>query len=57
MIDGRKFYDQPINDSIKQHDEGRKVSTVYGNNYTTGCLSDYAYFNDNYKSIAVDLIK
>ena len=26
-IDGRNFYDQPINDSIKQYDEVRKVST------------------------------
>ena len=24
-IDGRKFYDQPINDSIKQYDEIRKI--------------------------------
>ena len=26
-IDGRNFYDQPINDSIKQYDELRKIST------------------------------
>ena len=26
-IDGRNFYDQPINDLIKQYDEVRKVST------------------------------
>ena len=29
----------------------------YGDNYTTGCLLDYAYFKDNYKLIAVDLSK
>ena len=29
-IDGRNFYDQPINDSIKQYDEIRKVSTGQG---------------------------
>ena len=29
-IDGRNFYDQPINDSIKQYDEVRKVSTGEG---------------------------
>ena len=28
--DGRNFYDQPINDSIKQYDEVRKVSTGEG---------------------------
>ena len=27
LIDGRNFYDQPINDLIKQYDEVRKVST------------------------------
>ena len=26
MIDGRNFYDQPINDLIKQYDEERHVS-------------------------------
>ena len=26
-IDGRNFYDEPINDSIKQYDEIRKIST------------------------------
>ena len=29
-IDGRNFYDQPINDLIKQCDEVRKVSTGQG---------------------------
>ena len=29
-IDGRNFYDQPINDSIKQYDEIRKISTEQG---------------------------
>ena len=57
LIDGRNFYDQPINDKIKLHDEIRKVSTGYGDDYTTGCLLDYAYFQDNYRLIAVDLSK
>ena len=37
-IDGRNFYDQPINNSIKQYDEVRKISTGQGDDYTTGCL-------------------
>ena len=57
LIDGRNFYDQPINDLIKQYHEIRKVSTVYGDDYTTGCLLDYAYFEDDYRLIAVDLSK
>ena len=33
------------------------MSTGYGDDYTTGCLLDYAYFKDNYRLIAVDLNK
>ena len=54
---GRNFYDQPINDLIKQYDEIRKLLTGYGDDYTTGCLLDYAYSKDNYKLIAADLSK
>ena len=43
-IDGKDFYDQPINHSVKQYDEIRKISTGQGDNYTTGCLLDFAYF-------------
>ena len=39
-IDGRNFYDQPINDSIKQYDEVKKVSREQGDGYTTGFLSN-----------------
>ena len=56
-IDGRNFYDQPINDSIKQCDEIRKISTGQHDNYTTGCLLDFAYFEKNYGLIAADLSK
>ena len=38
LIDGRNFYDQPINDLIKQYDEVRKVSTGQGDAYKTGRL-------------------
>ena len=55
--DGRNFYDQPINDSIKQYDEVRKISTVQGGDYTTGCLLDFAYFEKNYRLTAADLSK
>ena len=42
LIDGRNFYDQPINDLIKQFDKVRKVSRRKGDDYTTGCLLDCA---------------
>ena len=40
--DGRNFYDQAINDLIKQYDEMRKISTGQGDDYTTGSLLDFA---------------
>ena len=43
-IDWKNFHDQPINDLMKQYDEVRKVSTGQGEDYTTGCLLDLAYF-------------
>ena len=57
LIDGRYFYDQPINVLIKQCDEIRKVSTAYGDDCTAGCLLDYAHFKDNYTLVAVGLSK
>ena len=57
LIDGRNFYDQPINDSIRKYDEIRKIAIGKGDNYTTGCLLDYNYFKKNYQLIAVDLSK
>ena len=56
LIDGGNFYDHPIDDLIKQYDEVKKLSTGPGDDYTTGCLLDYAYFKDTYTLIRVDLI-
>ena len=56
-IDGKNFDDQPINDSIKHYDGTKKISTGQGDDYTTGCLLEFAYFENNYKLIAVDLSK
>ena len=56
-IDGRNFYDKPINDSIKQYDAIRKISAGQGDDYTTGCLLDFVYFEKSYRLIAVDLSK
>ena len=41
-IDGRNFYDQAINDLIKQYDEMWKISTGQGDDYTIGSLLDFA---------------
>ena len=37
LIDGRNFYDQPINDQIKKYNEIRKTVTEQGDDYITGC--------------------
>ena len=55
LIDGKNFYNQPINDVIKQYEKIRKIVTGQGGDYTTGCLLDYQYFKDHYDLIAIDL--
>ena len=57
LIDGRNFYDQAINDLVKQCDEIRKTAIGQGDHYTTGCLLDYQYFKDHCNLITVDLSK
>ena len=42
-IDGRNFYVQSIKDSINQYDEVRKILTGQSDDYTIGCLLDFAY--------------
>ena len=53
-IDGINFYDQSINDLIKQYNEVRKVSIGQGDDYTTSCLLD---LKKNCRLIAADLSK
>ena len=57
MIDGKNFFDQPINSDLKTYENIRKIATGQGDDYTTGCLLDYSYLNKNYKMIAIDLSK
>ena len=55
MIDGRNFFDQPVKSNFMTDDNIRKITTGQGNDYTTGCLLDYNYFNNYYKMIAIDI--
>ena len=57
MIDGKNFFDQPINSDLKTYENIRKIATGQGDDYTTGCLLDYIYFKNYYKVIAVDFSK
>ena len=40
---------------IKQYEEIRKLTTVQGEDYTTGCVLQYEYIKNHYRLIAVDL--
>ena len=57
LIDGRNFYDQPINDHIRMYDKIRKIATGKGDDYATGCLLDYQNLKDHYQLIVVGLSK
>ena len=57
MIDGKNFFDQPINSMTKTYENIRKIATGQGDDNTTGCLLDYSYFKENYKLIVIDLSK
>ena len=55
MIDGKMFFDQPINSDFKTNENIRRIVTGKGDDYTTGCFLDYSYFKENYRMIAIDL--
>ena len=57
IIDGRNFYDNPIESDIEKYRELKKVMIGKGERYTTGSLLDYNYFKKHYKLVAVDLSK
>ena len=55
IINGKNFYDQPIDSEIKRYEDIRNLTTEQGEDYTTGCLVGYDYIKNHYKIIAVDL--
>ena len=57
IIDGRNFYDNPIENDTEKYRELKKVLIGKGEDYTTGSLLDYNYFKEHYKLVAVDLSK
>ena len=57
MVDVKNFFDWPIKSDMRTYDNIRKIATGQGDDYTTGCLLDYNYFNNYYKMIAIDLSK
>ena len=57
IIDGRNFYDNPIESDIEKYRELKKVMIGKGEDYVTGSLLDFNYFDKHYKLVAVDLSK
>ena len=53
MIDGKNLFDQPIKTDKVTYGNIRKIATVQGDDYTTGCLLDYTYFKKYYKMIGL----
>ena len=57
MIDGQNILDQPVKHDLRKFDKIQKITIGQGDDYTTGSLLDYNYFNNYYKVIAIDLSK
>ena len=57
MIYGKIFFDQSVKNDKVTYENIRKIATGWGDDYTTGCLLDYAYFKKYCKLIVVDLSK
>ena len=57
IIDGRNFYDYPIESDIEKYRELTKVMIGKGEDNTTGSLFDFNYFNKHYQLVTVDLSK
>ena len=54
-INGKNFYDQPIDSDIKRYIEIRKATTGLGEDSTVGYLLDYEYIRNHFTLKAVDL--
>ena len=57
MIDGRKFFYQPERNNLITYDSIRKIATGQRDDYATGYLLDYNYYNKYYQMIAIDFSK
>ena len=57
IIDGRNFYDNPIESDIEKYRELTKVMIGKGEDNTTRSLFDFNHFNKHYKLVALDLSK
>ena len=54
LIDGKNFFDLPVKNEEEAYE---KIMDMSNNDYTTGNLLDFAYFEESYRLIAIDLSK
>ena len=52
MIEGQSFLDQPVINNLITYDKIRITATYQRNDFTTGWLRNYNYFNKYYKMIS-----
>ena len=55
MIDGRNFFDEPVNNKEGTYDNIQKITNGGGDVYLTGCLLDYHYFKNHFEIIIIYL--
>ena len=56
MIEWQNFFDQPVEKHLRTYTVIRKIAVAQGDDYTTSCLLDYAYFKEH-NMIAINLNK
>ena len=57
MIDKKNVFVQRIKNDNTTYENIRKITAGQGDDYTTDCLLDYAYFRNVSKMIPIDLSK
>ena len=57
MFDGQNFFDQPVKNDLRTHNNIQKIATDQGDDYTADCLLDYLYFKEHYMMIPLYLRK
>ena len=55
MIDGQNVFNQTVKHELMKNDSIRKIKTSQGDDYITGCFTDYNCYKNYYKMIAKDL--
>ena len=55
MINGKKIFDQTINNNLKTFDNIWQILVGKGDDYISGCLLDYPYFEKYYRLFEIDI--